>query len=43
MYMNFFKDLINIDLKKDMGIYNLTDEFFFLYLNEISIKENKNI
>ena len=41
--MNFFKDLISIDTKKDMGIYNLTDEFFCLYLNEISLKENKNI
>ena len=41
--MNFFKDLISINIKKDMGIYNLTDEFFCLYLNEISLKENKNI
>lgn len=41
--MKFFKDLISIDIKKDMGIYNLTDEFFCLYLNEISLKENKNI
>ena len=41
--MKFFKDLINIDLKKDMGIYNLTDEFFCLYLNSISLKENRNI
>ena len=41
--MKFFKDLININIKKDMGIYNLTDEFFCLYLNEISLKENKNI
>ena len=41
--MKFFKDLINVDLKKDMGIYNLTDEFFCLYLNSISLKDNKNI
>ena len=41
--MNFFKDLIHIDLKKDMGIYNLTDEFFCLYLNELTFSENKNI
>ena len=41
--MKFVKDLININIKKDMGIYNLTDEFFCLYLNEISLKENKNI
>ena len=41
--MKFFKDLININIKKDMGIYNLTDEFFCLYLNSISLKENKNI
>ena len=41
--MDFFKDLIKIDLKKNMGIYNLTDEFFCLYLNEISLIKNKNI
>ena len=41
--MNLFKDLISIDIKKDMGIYNLTDEFFCLYLNEISQKEKRNI
>ena len=41
--MNFFKDLISINIKKDMGIYNLTDEFFCLYLNEISNEEKKNI
>ena len=41
--MNFFRDLINIDLQKNMGIYNLTDEFFCLFLNTIYEKENKNI
>ncbi len=41
--MNLFKDLINIDIKKDMGIYNLTDEFFCLYLNQIYLTNNQNI
>ena len=41
--MNFFKELIDIPIKKDMGIYNLTDEFFCLLLNKISLEKNKNI
>ena len=41
--MNFFIDMINIDLKKDMGIYNLTDEFFCVLLNSIRIKNNQNL
>ena len=41
--MKFFNDLIDFDLKKDMGIYNLTDEFFCLILNKISAEKNKNI
>ena len=41
--MNFFKDIISFDLKKDMGLYNLTDEFFCVLLKSILDKENKNI
>ncbi len=37
------KDFINIELKKDMGIYHATDEFFCLFLNHIYEKEKKNI
>ena len=41
--MNFFTNLINFSLEKNMGIYNLTDEFFCLLLNHISITKKKNI
>ena len=41
--MNFFDDLIEIPLKKDMGICNTTDEFFCLFLNKINKTNNKNI
>ena len=36
--MNFFNDLIKFDLKKDMGIYNLTNEFFCVLLNKINLE-----
>ena len=38
-----FNELIQFDLKKDMGLYNLTDEFFCVLLKSILDKENKNI
>ena len=41
--MNFFLDLIDVNLERNMGIYNSTDEFFCLFLNNIYLKENKNI
>ena len=41
--MNFYKDFIKFDLKKHMGMTGLTDEFFCVYLNNLFIKENKNI
>jgi len=41
--MNFYNEFINIELKKDMGITGLTDEFFCVYLNNIFNKESKNI
>ena len=36
-------DFINVILKKDMGIYNLTDEFFCLYLDKINKTTDNNI
>ena len=41
--MDFFKDFIDIPIKRDMGVYNLTDEFFCLFLNKISKEKDKNI
>ena len=41
--MNFFDQLMNIEIKKSMGIYNTTDEFFCLFLHKISRETNKNI
>ena len=38
-----FKELIQFDLKKDMGLYNLTDEFFCVLLDNIRNKYNKGI
>ena len=41
--MNLFKDLISVDLKKDMGLYNMTDDFFGVYLKSIKDNYKKNI
>ena len=41
--MRFFDDIVDGSLKKDMGIYNMTDEFFCLLLNHSFIKDNRNI
>ena len=41
--MRFLDDLIDIKLQKNMGIYNLTDEFFCLLLNQINRSSEKNI
>jgi transcription-repair coupling factor (superfamily II helicase) len=41
--MDFFDKLIDIDLKKNMGLYNLTDEFFCFLLNKYNIYYKKNI
>ncbi len=38
--MNLFNDFIKVDLQKNMGLYNLTDEFFCVYLNAIREKNN---
>ncbi len=40
--MNFFNDLIHISIKNNMGLYNLTDEFFCLLLNKISLEHEHN-
>ena len=37
--MDFFDSIIDIPIKKDMGIYNLTDEFFCLFLKKI-VRDN---
>ena len=41
--MNFFKDIIDVKIRKDMGLCNMTDEFFCLFLNQLYLKEDKNI
>ncbi|MBE6157716.1 MAG: transcription-repair coupling factor [Firmicutes bacterium] len=41
--MNVFDNLINIDVKKDMGISFGTDEFFAVYLNNLLAQKKKNI
>ena len=41
--MNFLENLVDVKLQKNMGIYNMTDEFFCLYLNQISRIEHSNI
>ena len=41
--MDFFKDLINYPIEKNMGICNVTDDFFCLYLNKINKYDNKNL
>ena len=38
--MNFFKEIIKFDLKKNMGLYNMTDEFFCVFLNYLSFENN---
>ena len=41
--MNLFHELIPFSIKKNMGLFNLTDDFFCVLLNHIRLKENKNI
>ena len=38
--MKFFKDIFKFDLKKNMGLYNLTDEFFCVFLNYLNSENN---
>ena len=41
--MGLFDQFISVDIKKNMGIAGLTDEFFCVYLNNLFEKYNKNI
>ena len=41
--MNFLEGLIKIDVKKDMGIVWLTDEFFCVYLYDLFKQKNKSV
>ena len=41
--MSFFDDIIQFNLKKDMGLYNLTDEFFCVLLKGLLENNKKNI
>lgn len=41
--MKFFDDIIDFKLEKNMGICDMTDEFFCLFINSILRKEQKNI
>ena len=41
--MNIFNNLIKIDVKDNMGIFGLTDEFFCLYLNSLLYQRQKGI
>ena len=41
--MNFLDKFIQVDVKKNMGIVGVTDEFFCVYLSRLLKKENKNI
>lgn len=41
--MEFFDKIINCEIEKNMGIYNLTDEFFCVFLDNIYNREKKNI
>ena len=41
--MNLLDDVLHFDLKKDMGLYNLTDEFFCVVLEALLKKNNQNI
>ena len=41
--MGLFDQFITVDIKKNMGIAGLTDEFFCVYLNNLLEKYNKNV
>lgn len=41
--MKVFDQFISVDIKKDMGIVGLTDEFFCVYLNNLYEKYSKNV
>ena len=41
--MNIFDEVLQFHIKKDMGLYNLTDEFFCVLIKGFLEKEKKNI
>ncbi len=41
--MSVFDKLIKIDIKDNMGITGITDEFFAVYLNNLLVQKNKSI
>jgi len=41
--MSVFDKIININVKSDMGIVGITDEFFCVYLNNLLVQKRKNI
>ena len=41
--MGLFDKFISVDIKKNMGIAGLTDEFFCVYLNNLLDKYSKNV
>ena len=41
--MSVLENLVDIKIKKDMGIYGFTDEFFCVYLYNLFNKSNKSI
>ena len=41
--MNLLDDVLQFEIKKDMGLYNLTDEFFCVVLKALFQKNKKNI
>ena len=41
--MRFLFDDLKFELEKDMGISNLTDEFFCVYINNYFESHDKNI
>ncbi len=40
--MNLFNSIFNINLKKNMGLFNMTDDFFCLFLKSLKIQK-KNV
>lgn len=41
--MGLFEQFISVDIKKNMGITGVTDEFFCVYLNKLLDKYKKNV
>ena len=41
--MNVYNQLIDLNLEKNMGIFNMTDDFFGLLLNKVFISKDNNV